>query len=123
MRAWIEAGFEQEHVQQASVGELFDKLSERPFILDVRSQGEWNSGHIEGAVHIQGGELPKRLGEIPRDTTLHVVCGSGYRSSIATSVLKGSVLNSIINVAGGMGAWNAQKLPTESNLAACPLGT
>ena len=122
MRAWIEAGFEQEHVQQASVGELFEKLSEKPFVLDVRSQGEWNSGHIEGAVHIQGGELPKRLGDIPRDTPLHVICGSGYRSSIATSVLKRGGFSSIVNVAGGMGAWNAQKFPTEPGSSSCPLG-
>lgn len=54
MPGWIGAGLEQAHIQQASVQELWRKLSESPFILDVRSRGEWNAGHIDGAVHIPG---------------------------------------------------------------------
>ncbi len=113
MRTWIEAGFEQAHLPQQSVRELAEKLSETPFVLDVRSPSEWKSGHIQGAVHIPGGELPARVSEVPKDTPVHVVCGSGYRSSIASSVLAGSGLKNVINIVGGMGAWNAQTLPTE----------
>ena len=113
MSKWIEAGFEQAHLPQQSVRELSEKLEEKPFVLDVRSPSEWKSGHIQGAVHIPGGELPARVSEVPEDTPVHVVCGSGYRSSIASSVLAGSGLKNVINIVGGMGAWNAQKLPTE----------
>lgn len=74
MRAWIEAGLEQAHIQQASVRELSEKLPEKPFVLDVRSRGEWNAGHIDGAVHIPGGDLPKRVNEVPRDKPVHVIC-------------------------------------------------
>lgn len=112
MRTWIEAGFEQAHVPQQSVRELFQKLEEKPFVLDVRSTSEWKFGHIEGAVHIPGGELPKKIDEVPKDKPVHVVCGSGYRSSIASSVLANGGLKNITNVIGGMGAWNAQNLPT-----------
>lgn len=112
MRTWIEAGFEQAHFPQQSVRELFQKLEEKPFVLDVRSTSEWKFGHIEGAVHIPGGELPKKVNELPRDKPVHVICGSGYRSSIASSVLANAGLKNIINVVGGMGAWNAQDLPT-----------
>jgi hydroxyacylglutathione hydrolase len=112
MRSWIEAGFAQAHIPQESVRELSEKLPQSPFVLDVRNQSEWNSGHIAGAAHIPGGELPKREHEAPRDTPIHVICGSGYRSSIATSVLARAGLRNIINVVGGMGAWHAQNLPT-----------
>jgi hydroxyacylglutathione hydrolase len=114
MRAWIEAGFEQVHIPQESVQELAETLSEKPLVLDVRSQGEWNAGHIAEAKHIPGGELPKRTEEVPRDRPVHVICGSGYRSSIAASLLQRSGLSHLINVAGGMEAWYAQKLPVES---------
>jgi hydroxyacylglutathione hydrolase len=112
MSKWIEAGFEQAHLPQQSVRELFQELEEKPFVLDVRSTSEWKSGHIEGAVHIPGGELPKKIGEIPLNKPVHVICGSGYRSSVASSVLLNAGLKNITNVVGGMGAWNAQDLPT-----------
>jgi hydroxyacylglutathione hydrolase len=118
MRAWIEAGFEQDHVRQASVRELSLKLPEKPLVLDVRSRAEWSTGHIAGALHIPAGELPKRLHEAPQNLPVHVICGSGYRSSIATSVLKRGGLNNVINVNGGMGAWHAQQLPTRAHSAA-----
>ena len=112
MRAWIEAGFEQAHVPQISVRELEEaRHAGKPFVLDVRSRGEWVTGHIDGAVHIPGGELPKRTGEVTKDAPVHVICGSGYRSSIATSVLLRAGLERIINVVGGMSALNAQSLP------------
>ena len=121
IRAWIEDGLEQSHLRQISVCELAQKLdhiedAEQLFVLDVRSPDEWKSGHIKHAVHIPGGSLPKRLAEIPRDKPVHVICGSGYRSSIATSILLRAGHTNILNVAGGMGAWNAQKLPTTGEM-------
>ena len=117
MKAWIEAGLEQAHLPQISVCELAEKLDRVEdekylFVLDVRSPGEWKSGHIKHAIHIPGGSLPRRVAEIPRDQPVHVICGSGYRSSIATSVLQRAGHTNLLNVVGGMGAWNAQRLPT-----------
>ena len=116
MKAWIEQGLPQAHVPQISVCELAEKLAQREYhalaVLDVRSPTEWSAGHIEGALHIPGGSLPKRAAEVPSDKPLYVICGSGYRSSIATSVLERTGHENAINVAGGMAAWNAQKLPT-----------
>jgi hydroxyacylglutathione hydrolase len=118
MRSWIEAGLNQAHVPQISVRELEDKRRRADvFLLDVRSRGEWVTGHIEGAVHIPGGELSKRVGDIPKTTPVHVICGSGYRSSIASSVLKRADVDQVINVVGGMTAWNAQALPAMAGKA------
>ena len=109
---WIAAGFEQEHIPQISVVELARKLPEHPSIIDVRSPKEWSEGHIEGALHIPVGDMEVRVDTIPRGKPIHMICGSGYRSSIATSVLRRAGKTEVINVTGGMTAWNAQKLPT-----------
>jgi hydroxyacylglutathione hydrolase len=118
MRSWIDAGLNQAHVLQISVRELQDKRGcADVFLLDVRSRGEWVTGHIEGAVHIPASELPKRVGEIPKNTPVHLICGSGYRSSIASSVLKRAGVEQVTNVVGGMTAWNAQSLPAMAGKA------
>jgi hydroxyacylglutathione hydrolase len=111
MTAWVEAGREQAHVPQISVRELAALKGSGAVILDVRSDSEWAAGHIEGATHIMGGDLPKRTNELPRDRKIYAICAAGYRSSIATSVLKRAGFRDVVNVDGGMGAWNRQKLP------------
>lgn len=111
MRAWIEVGLEQAHVPQMSVAELASELHKNLFVLDVRGDAEWASGHIAGARHIMGGEVPERLREIPRDETIHVMCGGGYRSSVAASVLRAAGYTQVVNVVGGMEAWKRSHLP------------
>jgi rhodanese-related sulfurtransferase len=55
-------------------------------VLDVRLAGEYEDSHIEGAQNVPIGELLDRIDEIPqRELWIH--CGSGYRASIAASVL------------------------------------
>ncbi|MGB9282266.1 MAG: rhodanese-like domain-containing protein, partial [Pseudonocardiaceae bacterium] len=55
-------------------------------LLDTRRDDEWASGHIEGAVHIPLQELRERLDDVPPGR-VWVHCGSGYRASIAASIL------------------------------------
>ena len=74
-------------------------------MLDVRTPAEWNNGHIEGAMHIPLNRLQQRMAEVPRDTKLAVICRSGYRSSIATSLLHAAGVHDVIDVTGGMDAW------------------
>lgn len=58
-------------------------------VLDVRRNLEWNDGHVAGAVHIPLHELLARLDDVP-DGQLWVHCGTGYRASIAASILAGA---------------------------------
>lgn len=109
---WVNAGLPQAHVEQISVGDLKAAADQGAFVLDVRSPKEWDSGHIDGAVHIPGGDLPERTDEVPRDCDIRVICGSGYRSSIACSILQRAGLHRLKNTIGGMGAWKAQRYPT-----------
>ena len=119
MRPWVESGYEQSHIRQLSVRELHQKLSQRPFVLDVRAAGEWQSGHIDSAHHIYAGEIAQHLAQIPRDRPVHLVCGTGYRSSMAASLLLREGYRDLVNVAGGMTAWNAAQLPTTAAAETC----
>ena len=83
-----------------------------PAILDVRTPGEWAKFHIDGASHIPLPTLPKRLNEIPRRQSVAVVCGSGYRSSIAASLLQAQGFRELQNVMGGMSAYEEAKCPS-----------
>jgi hydroxyacylglutathione hydrolase len=112
MTAWVEAGYNLSHVPQISVLQLSDMAKGAAVVLDVRGDAEWMGGHIQGARHIMGGDLPKRANELPQDAEIYVVCAAGYRSSIATSVLRRAGFRHVTNVDGGMSAWNRQKLPT-----------
>lgn len=59
-----------------------------PTVLDVRQRGEYDDGHLPGALNIPLHELSGRIGEVPRDE-VWVHCASGYRSSIAASMIDG----------------------------------
>jgi len=111
MPAWIDAGMELTRTTQLSAMEVADRRHRTP-ILDVRSDKEWLAGHIEGAVHIPLGELQNRTGELSKQSSIIAVCGSGYRSSIAASLLQARGFANVSSMAGGMTAWNQLRLPT-----------
>jgi hydroxyacylglutathione hydrolase len=114
MDAWETAGLPLVTLSTLSVHDLKQKLDrkEKLTVLDVRTESEWNAGHIDGALHIHGGKLQEHFREVPRDNPVAVVCGSGYRASIAASFLQRNGYEGVSNVVGGMSAWKAAKLPT-----------
>jgi hydroxyacylglutathione hydrolase len=112
--AWRTAAKPLEILPQWTVWELHAQLQRdsRLTILDVRQPGEWNAAHIQGALHITGAELPRRLEEVPKNHPIATICGSGYRSSVAASLLMRQGYEQVRNVLGGMTAWKAAGLPT-----------
>ena len=110
MAAWVEAGFGSAAIPQISVSELQRRKGEG-MVLDVRSDGEWKTGHIAGAWHVMLGDLPERMAELPMGQRIFAVCGSGYRSSLAASLLQRHGFGDVVNMSGGMGAWGRQRLP------------
>lgn len=76
-----------------------------PYVVDVRSPGEYARGHIPGARSIPLGTLATRLGELPKDEPVTVVCLSGHRSHQAASLLLRSGFPSARHMAGGMLRW------------------
>jgi len=112
MKAWQAAGFEQAEVSQMSVHELNQRGPELQ-IVDVRSPREWKAGHVPGARHIFLPELRKRVGELDRAKATAVYCASGYRASIAASILKEEGFDALWNVPGSWEAWKKAGFPTE----------
>ena len=113
MAAWTEAGLPVSHLDQTTVHTLQEALShENPLaLLDVRTQGEWQDGHVPSAIHLPLTDLPQRMGDISHQP-LTIMCGSGYRSTIATSLLLRAGYDKLTNVIGGMGAWMKAGYPT-----------
>ena len=112
--AWEKEGYPMDSLDSLSVQQLdlWRKQEPRLTVLDVRTDSEWNQGHIEDAVHIHGGVLPDRVDELTQDEPIAVVCGSGYRASIAASFLKRQGFQHVANVMGGMSAWKSAMLTT-----------
>jgi len=107
---WIAGGYELDYIPQISVQEFSNLLEQEKnhiAILDVRERGEVVAGAMENSVRIPLGQLTDRTGELDRDKLLIVHCKGGYRSSIATSILRRAGFRDIANLTGGFDAWKA----------------
>jgi hydroxyacylglutathione hydrolase len=110
--AWKAAGFLLEHLPQISVKELAEQAHDLGLqVLDVRREVEWDAGHIENASWWPLDNFKVSAPEIDRDAAVAVHCKSGYRSTIACSLLQRAGYKSVINVIGGFDAWQQAKLP------------
>jgi hydroxyacylglutathione hydrolase len=113
-RTWLEAGYPFVKTNQMSVHELDEEIKDQTElqILDVRTQAEWKKGHIPGAKNIYVPDLLERVDELGREIPVVTYCGTGYRASIASSILEkqGFVVH---NVPGSMSAWREAGLPEE----------
>lgn len=103
-----------QQLSQLSACDLKTELTrgEAPLVLDVRTTGEFEKQHIDGARNIPLPALPRRLGELPKTRPIAVVCGSGYRSSIAASLMQAQGFQRLQNVMGGMEAYVEASCPS-----------
>ena len=111
-RPWVERGLPIESTGRLTVDDLAEAIAaespaEAPFVLDVRQSSEFEDGHVPGAWHIRAGDLSERLDDLPRDRRIAVMCASGYRSSVAASLLRGAGFEDVSWVADGVPAWTA----------------
>jgi DMSO/TMAO reductase YedYZ molybdopterin-dependent catalytic subunit len=81
-----------------------------PLVLDVRSEQEWRQARIGRSLNIPLGQLLQRSDELPSERSLVVHCESGYRSSIAASLLQHKGRSGIADLVGGINAWQASML-------------
>jgi len=91
--------------------------AEPPLVLDVRAPREREQKSIEGSVSIPLNHLAERAGELPKNRPLLVYCAGGYRSSIAASLLERAGFDHVSEIAGGIGGWEAAKLPVVAGRA------
>ena len=84
-----------------------------PLLVDVREQHEFDEVRAPGAVLLPMSTLVTRIGDLPTDRPLMIVCHSGNRSSAVTGFLARSGRSDVVNVAGGMDAWERKGLPVK----------
>ena len=85
-----------------------------PLAIDVRAPSEREEKHLAGSVSVPLNHLSARLAELPADRPLLVFCAGGYRSSIAASLLQQHGFSAVSEIAGGIAAWEAARLPIVS---------
>ncbi|MCT4586208.1 MAG: molybdopterin-synthase adenylyltransferase MoeB [Carboxylicivirga sp.] len=102
-------GFVFEDQKQISADELSIWLQEvdRPVIIDVREPMELTEGCIPGSINIPMNEVPHRLDEIPRDKPVVIYCHLGIRSLHVINWLKNEAYTKLVNLDGGIEAWNS----------------
>lgn len=83
-----------------------------PVIIDVRGAGEHEQGHIPDSMNIPLQQLRKQMDDLPHDRPLIVHCAGGYRSTIAGSVLLHHGFTQVMDLIGGITAWEAAGLQT-----------
>ncbi|MBB5356093.1 rhodanese-related sulfurtransferase [Anoxybacillus mongoliensis] len=106
---FIVSGCAQDRYTNISVDEAAQMIQkEDVVVLDVRTEEEYASGHIPGAILLPLQQLPDRVGELNKNKTYIVVCRSGNRSAQASELLVKEGFSSIYNVTGGMNEWKGE---------------
>ncbi len=123
--AWQQAGLPLGQVPQISVVSLYEEICDHRNeiqVVDVRRTMEWEAGHIQQAHLKPLAGLRTMVDDLDTTRPIAVHCKSGYRSSIASSLLLRAGFKQVMNVTGGFDAWTAQKLPVvvEKTAGACP---
>ena len=101
-----------------SVNEFSDKVAQAGVItLDVRTPGEFNLGHIEGAqlLDFQSGNFENEISSLDKNATYAVYCRSGNRSGQAVKVMHDAGFHNVYNLNGGVIDWANAGLPLVNN--------
>lgn len=101
--AWIAAGKRYDMVISITPEEfaLDVKHSKNATVIDVRREGEYQGGHVKGASNIALAELPEKLKSLDPEKEYLIYCAGGYRSMIASSLMKSGGFQKVKNVYGG----------------------
>jgi glyoxylase-like metal-dependent hydrolase (beta-lactamase superfamily II)/rhodanese-related sulfurtransferase len=91
-----------------------------PLLLDVREPGEYQAGHLPGALSIPQAELALHLSELPRDREILTVCASGARSRRAGEFLRAHGFDRVTNLDGGTNGWIQAGYPVETGGSTTP---
>ncbi len=90
---------------EINTGMGYQKFQEGAFLLDVRTQPEWEEYHVDGATMIVLDELESRVSEVPFDQEVIIICNSGNRSQVARDILLAAGHKSVTSIAGGIQGW------------------
>lgn len=114
MTSWQNAGLPLQHLGEWTVQELnHHKDDPNLTVLDVRGDDEYQRGFVPGAKHLFVAHLEEHLDQLDKNQAIATYCGSGYRASIAASLLQKHGFENVINIPGSWTAWKAAKLPVQ----------
>jgi glyoxylase-like metal-dependent hydrolase (beta-lactamase superfamily II)/rhodanese-related sulfurtransferase len=99
--AWKAAGKEVDTVESVSAEELKKRIENGVPVYDVRKETEFQAEHVENAHLTPLDYINDHLSEFPEKETFYVHCAGGYRSMIASSILKSRGIHNLVDVAGG----------------------
>ncbi|MBL4642082.1 MAG: MBL fold metallo-hydrolase [Flavobacteriaceae bacterium] len=103
--AWKDSGNDVDTLRSVSAETLENEIANNNVpVFDVRKPGEFDNGHIVDAPSTPLDYLNSHIEEFPSETDFYVHCAGGYRSVIASSILKARGIHNVIDVAGGYGA-------------------
>ncbi len=114
---------EKKGVEQVSVDDARNATASGDVqFVDVRRPAEHANGHAKGTVNLPLDRLTRELDTLNPEVPTYVICQSGYRSSLGTSVLENAGFKTIYNVTGGTKAWMDAELETDVSATACAVG-
>lgn len=96
-----------------SADEAYQMYQNGTFVLDVRTQAEWDDYHVPNTTLIPLDELPNRLSELPKDKEIVVICHSGNRSQQGRDILLNAGFNAT-SMTGGILAWYDKGYPVDA---------
>ncbi|MGB5013061.1 MAG: MBL fold metallo-hydrolase, partial [Pyrinomonadaceae bacterium] len=105
--------------EQVPVSQVRELLNSGIQFVDVRRTAEYANGHASQTINLPLDKLPNEIGKLDPQKPTYIICQSGYRSSLGTSVLENAGFSEIYNVIGGTAAWISEGLETEVSAAAC----
>jgi rhodanese-related sulfurtransferase len=99
--------------REISAEQAYQKYQADAFVLDVRTQEEWNEYHVPNTTLIPLDQLQARMSEIPRDKEIVVICRSGNRSQEGRDILLSGGFTQVTCMSGGLKEWSALGYPIE----------
>lgn len=117
IEAWESSGNSIEKVSSINVQELAEKVDVVD-ILDVRKPSEFEAEHVEGATNFPLDFIYQNLSNLDKEKTYHLHCKSGYRSMIASAILRREGFSNIIDIKGGFDAILESEIKTTEYI--CP---
>jgi glyoxylase-like metal-dependent hydrolase (beta-lactamase superfamily II)/rhodanese-related sulfurtransferase len=116
---YLDGGMEQlerapelvERTERITAATVIEQLAgeDPPLLVDVRAPAEWAAGGIPDSENVPLSRLPDQVAEMDRERVTVVLCASGYRSSIAASVLERAGMERVFDLVGGIPAWESAR--------------
>jgi glyoxylase-like metal-dependent hydrolase (beta-lactamase superfamily II)/rhodanese-related sulfurtransferase len=114
--AWKNSGRPVETITSVEPYEFASKVKQGAHVVDVRKLSEAENGHVQNATVLPLNDLLKNINQLNRNETHYIHCAGGYRSMIATSLLKANGIEKVINVHNGWSKIKDTDVPVATGL-------